>query len=283
MSGKSTLVTETYTDSEDEGDIEVQRGPSNESSRETPSSRLIFSTPPSKRLLLPLVAYVDDDDARKVEGLDQVESQDTNHVDHGPNLSSPTKKFTTLITSEMFTNAGIENVTNVGYLDSAAEASDSESLNSDFILMKLLTATHNRPTRPHPDPSLDDTADGDAQPVIQCQNLVVSGDMQMPPEPPGLCSATLQESISRLWERKKVDKNFDLNLIIQNKKAFRNPSIYEKLIEVLSSMYMLLYFDVPQNHAVVRSQMRAFISVGLEILQCVNGKDICSNQSAFCV
>ena len=261
-------MTETYTDSEDEGDIEVQRGPSNESSRETPSSRLIFSTPPSKRLLLPLVAYVDDDDARKVEGLDQVESQDTNHTNHGPNLSSPTKKLTTLITSEMFTNAGIsvtrhiENVTNVGDLDAAVEASDSESLNSDFILMKLLTATHNRPTRPHPDPSLDDTADGDAQPVIQCQNLVVSGDMQMPPEPPGLCSATLQESISRLWERKKVDKNFDLNLIIQNKKAFRNPSIYEKLIEVLSNMYMLFYFDVPQNHAVVMSQCVHFFQLG---------------------
>ena len=32
-----------------------------------------------------------------------------------------------------------------------------------------------------------------------------------------------------MWKR-KVEEKTDLNYMIQNKKAFRNPSIYEKLI-----------------------------------------------------
>ena len=36
-----------------------------------------------------------------------------------------------------------------------------------------------------------------------------------------------------MW-RRKVDDRVDFNYMIQNKKAFRNPSIYEKLIEHLN-------------------------------------------------
>ena len=54
--------------------------------------------------------------------------------------------------------------------------------------------------------------------------------VKLPPVPPGLCSAALQDNINRLYE-KKVKYNFDMNATIQNKKAFRNPSIYEKLIQ----------------------------------------------------
>ena len=32
-----------------------------------------------------------------------------------------------------------------------------------------------------------------------------------------------------MWKR-KIEEKTDLNFMIQNKKAFRNPSIYEKLI-----------------------------------------------------
>ena len=46
----------------------------------------------------------------------------------------------------------------------------------------------------------------------------------------GLCSASLQERINKLHQ-KKVGHNYDMNAVIQNKKAFRNPSIYEKLIQ----------------------------------------------------
>ena len=38
-----------------------------------------------------------------------------------------------------------------------------------------------------------------------------------------------QDKIETAW-KKKCDQGVDYNRVIQNKKAFRNPSIYEKLI-----------------------------------------------------
>jgi len=57
--------------------------------------------------------------------------------------------------------------------------------------------------------------------------------VKLPPEPTGNCSRELQEKIEKMWRRKKDDR-VDFNYMIQNKKAFRNPSIYEKLIEHLN-------------------------------------------------
>ena len=54
--------------------------------------------------------------------------------------------------------------------------------------------------------------------------------VKLPPEPTGLCSSKLQENINKLWHKKQTQR-FDMNAVIQNKKAFRNPSIYEKLIQ----------------------------------------------------
>ncbi|XP_015929623.1 SAP30-binding protein isoform X2 [Parasteatoda tepidariorum] len=53
-------------------------------------------------------------------------------------------------------------------------------------------------------------------------------DLQLPIEPIGRCSKSLQEKISDLYEKKKNGK--DMNASIQKRKDFRNPSIYEKLI-----------------------------------------------------
>jgi len=44
---------------------------------------------------------------------------------------------------------------------------------------------------------------------------VWSDGITLPPEPPGQCSARLQESINRLMQLKKQDKNFDMNAGIQ--------------------------------------------------------------------
>ncbi|XP_023692608.1 SAP30-binding protein isoform X1 [Paramormyrops kingsleyae] len=55
-------------------------------------------------------------------------------------------------------------------------------------------------------------------------------EIRIPPEPPGRCSSHLQEKIQKLYER-KLHGDFDTNRHIQNKKEFRNPSIYEKLIQ----------------------------------------------------
>ncbi|XP_061764802.1 SAP30-binding protein isoform X2 [Nerophis ophidion] len=58
-------------------------------------------------------------------------------------------------------------------------------------------------------------------------------EIRIPPEPPGRCSIQLQEKINKLYER-KLHGDFDTNNHIQKKKEFRNPSIYEKLIQFCS-------------------------------------------------
>ncbi|XP_029559541.1 SAP30-binding protein isoform X2 [Salmo trutta] len=54
--------------------------------------------------------------------------------------------------------------------------------------------------------------------------------IRIPPEPPGRCSSHLQVKIQKLYE-KNLHGDFDTNNHIQRKKEFRNPSIYEKLIQ----------------------------------------------------
>ncbi|GFT75206.1 SAP30-binding protein [Nephila pilipes] len=54
-------------------------------------------------------------------------------------------------------------------------------------------------------------------------------EIKLPPDPVGRCSKSLQEKISDLYEKKKEGK--DMNASIQRRKDFRNPSIYEKLIQ----------------------------------------------------
>lgn len=57
--------------------------------------------------------------------------------------------------------------------------------------------------------------------------------VRLPPEPTGLCSNQLQDKIARLYE--KMESNgLDMNHVIQQRKDFRNPSIYEKLIQFCS-------------------------------------------------
>lgn len=55
----------------------------------------------------------------------------------------------------------------------------------------------------------------------------------IPPEPTGQCPPELQEKIAKLY-RKMESGGLDMNLLIQQRKDFRNPSIYEKLIQFCS-------------------------------------------------
>lgn len=68
-------------------------------------------------------------------------------------------------------------------------------------------------------------------------------DGLIPPEPAGLCSAELQDKIVKLYE-KMQNQQMDMNAMIQKRKDFRNPSIYEKLIQFCGlnelGMYLLL-------------------------------------------
>lgn len=52
----------------------------------------------------------------------------------------------------------------------------------------------------------------------------------IPPEPSGKCPKELQDTIAKFYNR-MLTEGLDMNKIIQDKKNFRNPSIYEKLIQ----------------------------------------------------
>lgn len=52
----------------------------------------------------------------------------------------------------------------------------------------------------------------------------------LPSEPKEKCPDKLQDKISHLYDRMK-HSNMDMNKLIQERKDFRNPSIYEKLIQ----------------------------------------------------
>ncbi|CAH8529709.1 unnamed protein product [Heterobilharzia americana] len=58
-------------------------------------------------------------------------------------------------------------------------------------------------------------------------------EIQLPSEPVGHCSMLLQERIERAVRRMRLDISYDPNRAIQDNKSFRNPSIYEKLIDFL--------------------------------------------------
>lgn len=57
--------------------------------------------------------------------------------------------------------------------------------------------------------------------------------VNLPPEPTGTCSGDLQEKIQKLYDR-MLNEALDMNAVIQQRKDFRNPSIYEKLIQFCS-------------------------------------------------
>lgn len=52
----------------------------------------------------------------------------------------------------------------------------------------------------------------------------------LPPEPKGKCPQELQDKITNMYDKMKAN-NMDMNKLIQERKEFRNPSIYEKLIQ----------------------------------------------------
>lgn len=52
----------------------------------------------------------------------------------------------------------------------------------------------------------------------------------LPPEPKSKCPQELQDKITKMYEKMRTN-NMDMNKLIQERKEFRNPSIYEKLIQ----------------------------------------------------
>lgn len=54
---------------------------------------------------------------------------------------------------------------------------------------------------------------------------------QLPPEPKSKPNPKLQEMVTNIVQKMDNNPNYDLNQYIQQKKSFRNPSIYDKLIQ----------------------------------------------------
>lgn len=65
--------------------------------------------------------------------------------------------------------------------------------------------------------------------ALKLRSISEEEGLQLPSEPDGVCDPDLQKKIARFYE-KKIKEGENLNQRIQERKDFRNPSIYEKLI-----------------------------------------------------
>lgn len=103
----------------------------------------------------------------------------------------------------------------VSYVDDTI-VSDEEPLSptneNQDDMRRLSMETDTDEAAPQPDP--EDSEDG----------------VSIPPEPTGKCPKELQDTIAKFYNR-MLTEGLDMNKIIQDKKNFRNPSIYEKLIQ----------------------------------------------------
>ncbi|CAH8510345.1 unnamed protein product [Schistosoma curassoni] len=79
--------------------------------------------------------------------------------------------------------------------------------------------------------------------------------VQLPSEPTGHCSMVLQERVERAVRRMRLDISYDPNRAIQDNKAFRNPSIYEKLIDFLKIDEKGTNFSTNQKNQVNGTQV----------------------------
>ncbi|KAK3924868.1 SAP30-binding protein [Frankliniella fusca] len=75
---------------------------------------------------------------------------------------------------------------------------------------------------------VEEKAEEEAEPE---EEIEPTDGVKLPPEPQGHCSMALQDKIKKFHDRLKSNANFDMNKLIQDRKDFRNPSIYEKLVQ----------------------------------------------------
>lgn len=94
--------------------------------------------------------------------------------------------------------------------DESEDENEDSNSRVEFPILKA-----SRPVSPAPEPV-----------------KLLPGEELLPPEPTGKCPSDLQEKIAKMYENMR-SRNIDMNYSIQQRKQFRNPSIYEKLIEHL--------------------------------------------------
>lgn len=76
----------------------------------------------------------------------------------------------------------------------------------------------------------DKKAQDNIENLSRIESYVKKYGYSLPPEPTTKLDPKFQENITNLYQ-KIVNHGFDLNKYIQDKKEFRNPSIYDKLIQ----------------------------------------------------
>lgn len=101
--------------------------------------------------------------------------------------------------------------------DNAVSDDENTSPNRDTIAMEISEE--------------DDAPDKTEEPPVK-ENLTdkyAHYGFSLPPEPKGKVPQELQDKIQQFYDKMR-NSNMDMNKIIQERKDFRNPSIYEKLI-----------------------------------------------------
>nr|CAH8843366.1 unnamed protein product [Trichobilharzia regenti] len=117
--------------------------------------------------------------------------------------------------------------------------SNDQNTHSNHVLQSNVPATGQPPTIfSSGQPVINILSQNQIHPTTTTQTCQQSmmGKLQillLPPEPTGHCSMVLQERVERAVRRMRLDISYDPNRAIQDNKAFRNPSIYEKLIDFL--------------------------------------------------
>lgn len=91
------------------------------------------------------------------------------------------------------------------------------------------TDADGKPTTDAPAKS-DEATGQDSEKENRKEDRWAKYGFSLPPEPKGKCSVELQDKINLLYDKMR-NSNMDMNRVIQERKEFRNPSIYEKLIQ----------------------------------------------------
>ena len=209
----NSLVDANYTDSEEENEASPHSGEKNFQDRL----------------------------AEDPEGTRSPNSVDSKNSNHGSARSTPSKALR-LVSYELPEEVDDQgNVVNISAEEHPIAAASDSDKNVEPVEMDIDTEDDATSQQ-------GDTAGiGDEQKETESENKEMTEGRQrkistsatveawtegvkLPPEPPGFCSPALQESINKLYNR-KIEKGYDMNAVIQSKKAFRNPSIYEKLIQ----------------------------------------------------
>jgi hypothetical protein len=116
--------------------------------------------------------------------------------------------------------------------DEVDDMDEDESEHSDESLPGIFGLVNSKGTLVHNVSSASITVRSDIEATggdASSPHVVTEDDIQLPPEPPGSCSKRLQEKVAKFYEQAR-DGTY-LNKQIQRRKDFRNPSIYEKLVQ----------------------------------------------------